>query len=283
MTFGLALLLAVIQGLTEFLPVSSKAHLSLMQIFSGSFTEPPVFFDVWLHLATLIAVLVFYRKKLMDYFRPDNFKALIAATFFTGIVGLALKPFAERAFGSLPITGVLLFCTGLYMFITQRLWPAAQTPLDLKRAGLIGLIQGFCVFPGLSRSGWTICTGVNLGLEPRLSLKPGVSQTSFLLFDHAHINLKGIVTAGITHSFQPVKDPSCLVVIVCQVLPYDLVIRFENGSSSLFLLVVRERVAFQILFNCFSMDPLNLGNLTDAITVTTHCNNVHKYLLENHR
>ena len=166
MTFGLALLLAIIQGLTEFLPVSSKAHLSLMQIFSGSFTEPPVLFDVWLHLATLVAVLVFYRKKLKDYFRPDNFKALIAATILTGIVGLALKPFAERAFGSLTITGVLLFCTGLYMFITQRLWPAAHKPLDLKRAGLIGLIQGFCVFPGLSRSGWTICTGVNLGLEP---------------------------------------------------------------------------------------------------------------------
>lgn len=169
MTLLLALALALIQGLTEFLPVSSSGHLGLAQSFSGAFTEPPILFDVWLHLATLAAVLVYYRRQLKDYFRPERMGLLVLATGVTGVVGLALKPLAETAFGRPAAIALLLLGTAAVLWVTASLPAPPPRPLGWGRAALVGLAQGIAVFPGLSRSGLTICTGVRQGVDPALA------------------------------------------------------------------------------------------------------------------
>ncbi len=166
MTLPLALALALIQGLTEFLPVSSSGHLALAQNFSGAFAEPPVLFDLWLHLATLSAILVYYRRNLGAYFRPDRLGLLVVATAVTGAVGLGLKPLAEAAFGLPAAVAVLLLATAAVLWATAVLPPPAPRPLDWRRAALVGLAQGAAVFPGLSRSGLTISAAMRLGVEP---------------------------------------------------------------------------------------------------------------------
>ncbi len=166
MPLPLALGLAILQGLTEFLPVSSSGHLALAQSFSGAFAEPPLLFDVWLHLATLAAVLVYYRRELPAYFRPEQTGLLIVATGITGAVGLALKPLAEAAFGHPGAVALLLLGTAAVLALTTWLPAPPERPLGWGRAALVGLAQGIAVFPGLSRSGLTICAGVRLGVDP---------------------------------------------------------------------------------------------------------------------
>lgn len=166
MTFPLAIFLALLQGLTEFLPVSSSAHLGLAQSFSGAFADPPLLFDVWLHLATLCAVLIYFRRELTSYFRPERMGYLILATGITGAVGLALKPLAVLAFGRPAAIALFLLGTAAVLWVTASLPAPEPKPLGWRRAGLIGLAQGIAVFPGLSRSGLTICAGVRQGLDP---------------------------------------------------------------------------------------------------------------------
>jgi len=166
MPVGVALLLALVQGLTEFLPVSSSAHLGLLQNASGLFSAPPILFDVWLHLATIAAVLVYYRKRLLGYLRPDRLLLLIVATALTGGIGLLLKPAAERAFGSVPAVCGFLLCTGILLSVTQRWARPGRTSPGLAAAAGVGLVQGIAVFPGLSRSGLTICAGLWMGFRP---------------------------------------------------------------------------------------------------------------------
>jgi len=163
---ALALALALLQGLTEFLPVSSSGHLALAQTFSGAFAEPPILFDVWLHLATLAAILVYYRREVAGYLRPGRLAHLVLATAVTGAVGLALKPLAEASFGVPAAVALFLLATAAVLWVTARLPVPEERPLDWRRAALVGLAQGAAVFPGLSRSGLTICAGVRMGIDP---------------------------------------------------------------------------------------------------------------------
>jgi undecaprenyl-diphosphatase len=187
MPLGMALLLAVIQGLTEFFPVSSSAHLSLLQNFSGLFKEPPILFDVWLHLATVAAVVVYYHKRLIAYLRPDRLFPFLTATVITGVIGLTLKHQVERAFGSIPWVCGFLACTGLYLFITGAWARPGRTSPGYASAAVVGLAQGIAVFPGLSRSGLTICTGLWMGFLPEEA-----AEFSFMLSVPAVLGANGL-------------------------------------------------------------------------------------------
>jgi undecaprenyl-diphosphatase len=187
MTIGFALLLALIQGLTEFLPVSSSAHLSLLQTLSGYFKEPPILFDVWLHLATVAAVLVYYHKRLLGYLRPDRLFPFLTATVITGVIGLLLKHQVEHAFGSVPWVCAFLCCTGIYLFVTQRWARPGRTTPGFASSALVGLAQGIAVFPGLSRSGFTICTGLWMGFKPEEA-----AEFSFILSVPAVLGANGL-------------------------------------------------------------------------------------------
>lgn len=161
-----AIIFGLIQGLSEFLPISSSGHLVLFsKIFStqGDF----IFFSVLLHLATLLAVLIYFYKDVIDLIKhPFCKKAqmIYLATIPTVVLVLIFKSFVEDAF-----SGALLpFCfilTAVLLVISQVLSTKSTKKLTKCGAIAMGIAQGIATFPGISRSGATICTGLILGYE----------------------------------------------------------------------------------------------------------------------
>ena len=189
MALTLIVALAVVQGLTEFLPVSSSGHLRLMSAFFGV-EEPQTFFDVALHVGTLVPILVIYRAPVRrivtelwavsrkhaalsaaPYARLGLF--VLAASVPTGLIGVGLGPSMESlaadvtwVAGALTLNGFLLLYLGR---LSARIDAGGDTrtieELTLRDALIIGVIQGGAVFRGVSRSGSTITAGLLTGLD----------------------------------------------------------------------------------------------------------------------
>lgn len=195
-----ALLLGLVQGATEFLPISSSGHLVLAQHLLG-WTESAVLFDVVLHVGTLVAVLVYYRADLLRLAqeglaalgdalggrassafdgRPGAWLALLIGigTVPTVALALAFRDTFEELFGSVFAVGVALLVTGCLLFVT-RFAPdgtRGEAGLRIRDALLIGFAQGMAITPGVSRSGTTIAVALLLGVE-----RPTAARYSFLL------------------------------------------------------------------------------------------------------
>lgn len=180
-----AVLLAVIQGLTEFIPISSSGHLAVTQYFL-KFEEPPVAFDVVLHLGTLIAVLVHYKRDLASMFRelaqpgrilrpdwnsdnPGKLMVLLAVGCVpTALMGILLRGSVEEAFHSMHMVGWGFLLGGSIMILTVRKKDSWKSfaEMNVTDALLIGAFQGIALFPGVSRSGSTISAALLLGIAP---------------------------------------------------------------------------------------------------------------------
>ena len=197
-----AILMGIVQGLSEFLPISSSAHLvftsNFYKVFNGieivHTSNEEVFFDIMVHLGTLIAVLIFFRKDIMNILRAmynalktkdwSNHEAklglfIIAGTVITVAMALPINNIAEKLVYSPAIVGILLFITGftlLYSEYKSKKIEAKKSEVDLKTSIFIGIAQGLASLPGFSRSGWTIATGLFLGLDRVTS-----ARYSFLL------------------------------------------------------------------------------------------------------
>jgi undecaprenyl-diphosphatase len=202
MTWLDACLLGLIQGLTEFLPVSSDGHLSAAEMLLPGFAQVGVLFDVTVHVGTLVAVVIFFRKTLAEdveglFSRKATQRAaswklavlVIAATIPTGIVGLLLKQVVEESKTDPRFVGSMEILTGLFLllsvFARERGRDRAST--TVWDAILIGILQGLAVLPGLSRSASTIAFALLVGLARRwavtfsfLILLPAVVGASFL-------------------------------------------------------------------------------------------------------
>lgn len=179
-------IMGVVQGLSEFLPVSSSAHLvftaDLYNHFTGATLDiessEEVFLDIMLHLGTLFAVLMFFKQEVIDLtkglingIKTKDFKEtnasmalyIIIGTIFTLLVAFPLKDFTEELVDNPIIVGILLVITGTYLLVSEYISKKFQDKDDkitLKRAILMGIAQGLAAFPGFSRSGWTIATGL---------------------------------------------------------------------------------------------------------------------------
>lgn len=171
------ILLAVIQAATEFLPVSSSGHLALI---SNIISEPDIFFFTTLHLASLMAVVIFTRKEIIGLlgFKKEYRKLwiyLAVASAPAALFGILFKETVEKAFSSfLFISGAFIF-TGIILFLTK--FAKARSGLSARSAFIIGLFQALALFPGVSRSGMTISSALFLGIEGEKAVK-----FSFLLF-----------------------------------------------------------------------------------------------------
>lgn len=206
MSWGWALVLGVIQGLTEFLPVSSSGHLVILQGLAGVKT-PGVTLEVALHLGTLLAVLVALRSDVAWLWRsccgPGGREGkegrrllwmLAVALVPTGVIGLAGKSFFERAFSSPAAAATALLGTGAVLAFTPVL-SRGRTSLSRVRwsqAFCIGVAQGLAIFPGISRSGLTIAAALASGLEPEAA-----ARFSFLLSVPAVLGAAGLDAWGI--------------------------------------------------------------------------------------
>lgn len=182
-----AVIMGVFQGLTEFLPVSSSGHIVLTSAFYKLFTgaaintvaQEEIFFDILIHLATLFAVLIYFferiKKILFGFFTSllnkdyenKEFKFgvyILGATFVTGVFGLFIKDIAHKLTENPAIVACLIMLTGLILFLSEK-FKSKDKPLDLKTALIVGLFQGFAIFPGLSRSGMTISSAIFRGVN----------------------------------------------------------------------------------------------------------------------
>lgn len=202
MNFIQAILMGIVQGLSEFLPISSSAHLVFTSNFYKVMKNIPivqssneeVFFDIMVHLGTLIAVLIFFRKDVAKILKAmwhalrtkdwsDKEAKLglfiVAGTVITVALALPINEIAEKLVYKPAIVGFLLFITGFTLLYSEYKSKKIETKtdsVDLKTSILIGLAQGLAALPGFSRSGWTIATGLFCGLD-----RVTAARYSFLL------------------------------------------------------------------------------------------------------
>ena len=202
-------LMGIVQGLSEFLPISSSAHLVFTSNFYKVFknieivqqSNEEIFLDIMLHLGTLVAVIIFFRKEIMEICKAmievcknkeilkqtQNDVAInaklgfyiIIGTIITIVLALPINDAAEHLVYHPALVGGLLILTGFVLFFSEYLSKKRTEKFDtpnLKQSILIGLAQGLAVLPGFSRSGWTIATGLFSGLN-----RETAARFSFLL------------------------------------------------------------------------------------------------------
>jgi undecaprenyl-diphosphatase len=186
MTVLKAILLGILQGATEFLPVSSSGHLFLMQKILG-FTGPELAFDVLLHLGTLLAILLFLRREILEtctsLFRRDpeyrlgawgrrDFLLLVVASVPTGIIGYFFHDAVEAGV-SFRGVGISYLALTVFLLVSNLRFRHKPDPdrIDFWEALAIGVMQGVAIFPGISRSGATISLALVLGIGAMRSAK----------------------------------------------------------------------------------------------------------------
>jgi len=184
-----ALLLALLQGLTEFLPISSSAHLVIPSLVLG-WPDQGLAFDVAVHVGTLTAVVIFYRRELLamaggclglgapeESAAQRRLVALLAlATLPAVLFGFAGDDFIESHLRSLPVIATTTLVFGLLLGLAQWRAPGSSVQLTWRLALLVGLAQGLAITPGISRSGITIAVALLLGIE-----RETAARYSFLL------------------------------------------------------------------------------------------------------
>lgn len=196
-----AILMGIIQGLTEFLPVSSSGHLvftsNLYKLITGHQMSvagsEEIFLDIILHVGTLVAVFIFFKddlvkiiKEFVNAVKTRDFSStesklplyLFIGTIFTVLVAYPMKDFTEKLVSNPVIVGGFLILTGFILFLSETISDklVKKDTVDLKTAIVIGIAQGIAAFPGISRSGTTICAGLIMGLDRVTS-----ARYSFLL------------------------------------------------------------------------------------------------------
>lgn len=162
-------ILAVVQGITEFLPVSSSGHLVILGAMLGVSESESNDLNIVLHLGTLASILVFYWQRVVSLIREDRRIAwlVIIGTLPAAVIGIPLKKFGEPILASPLLAGCLLVVTGIMILVASKLAQGKQRyqELSVRQTLLIGCAQAVAVLPGLSRSGSTICAGLKLGLS----------------------------------------------------------------------------------------------------------------------
>ncbi|MGM0444411.1 MAG: undecaprenyl-diphosphate phosphatase [Fibrobacterota bacterium] len=208
------IILGIIQGVTEFLPVSSSGHLVLAHHFTNLKTESNMVLDVVLHLGTLFAVLYVYRRDILSLCtgvlrgrRADltYIGYMAVASVPVGIVGIMWGDYIESAFEKPFVVSIALLATAGILLASSRAHQKGRGELSLKRALIIGLAQAVAPLPGISRSGTTIATALLLGIHRReagrfsfMIFLPAISGATLLkLRDIQSIDLPpGLVATG---------------------------------------------------------------------------------------
>lgn len=264
-----AIIIGIVQGLTEFLPVSSSAHLVFAPYLLG--TEPNLAFDTLLHIGTLVAVVVYFwndlvhmfksfiasladipRSKFREGLREDQFKKLawmvIIGTIPAGLAGILFKDFFEGLFSNIPAVGTFLIITGFLLYTSELISrkikdKSSLKEMSIKNSLLIGFAQACAIAPGISRSGATISTGLFLGLERELA-----ARFSFLL------SIPAILGAALIQ----VKEISSLVDITTGATLAGFVAAIISGylAIKVVLKLISQRDLLIFAYYCWIVGPL---------------------------
>jgi len=185
MNIAQATILGIIQGITEWLPISSSGHLVIAQEFFG--LQNYLFFDILLHIATALVVIVVFRKDIFEIIKAlinRNFNTeygklaifIIIGSIPTAIIGILFGDIFEKMFSSLWSVATALMATGILLLLTKLKTNKPSRNLNKKDSLFIGFIQGIAIIPGISRSGTTIGAGMLSGIA-----KEKIARFSFLL------------------------------------------------------------------------------------------------------
>lgn len=229
MTLPILILLAIVQGIAEFLPISSSGHLIVLGTWLGNGKPLPDLSDVniVLHLGTLVSIVVFYWQRLWKLLTDDRrvIGLMIIGTLPAVVVGLPLKLLFEDVLESPLVAGCLFPLTGLALLWTTRL-PAGETDyrkMSWQDALFIGCCQAVAILPGLSRSGTTIAAALYRGLD-----RSSAATFSFLLA------IVAILGAGVLEGIDQFRDGGPQTPV--QSLLIGCAIAFVVGLGSLWLL-----------------------------------------------
>lgn len=253
------------QGITEWLPVSSSGHLVILRETMG--IEAPLFFDAMVHLGTMMVVVWIFRtevfrvlRALMDLVRDlvhgvpltqalreeDHYFAwlLVLGTIPTTIIGLGFRKPIEDLYTNLFVVGTALLVTGTLLFLTRRIAPARRHGIREMRARdalLIGTLQGIAILPGISRSGSTISCGMFLGMNREL-----VTRYSFLLFIPAILGAAVIQTHAVLTSGEEIHwVPTLMGTLTAMGVGYFVI--------HLLLRIIRERKFHLFSYYCWAV------------------------------
>ncbi|QEF94470.1 undecaprenyl-diphosphatase UppP [Methanothermobacter sp. KEPCO-1] len=267
-----AIIIGIVQGLTEFLPVSSSGHLVLVPEIMG--VKSSLAFDTLLHVGTLVAVVTYFWSDIVHMIRSfissltdipggnfrngideDPYKRLawmvIIGTIPAGLAGVLFKDFFESLFSSITAVGFFLIVTGLLLWGSERISARIREKLPVEKLGvrdslIIGGAQALAIAPGISRSGATISAGLFLGFERELA-----ARYSFLL------SIPAILGAAIIQ----VKDISAGMDLLGASMIAGFVASAVSGYIAIkFLLkLIRERDLYVFASYCFAVGLLVLG------------------------
>ncbi|TBR17134.1 undecaprenyl-diphosphate phosphatase [bacterium] len=152
------IILGIVQGLTEFFPVSSSGHLVILEKIFG-LAQNGVAISVILHLGTTLALIIFFFRDIVNLLRNKKmFFYIILATVITGVIGVSAKDFFESLFNYPKYVAFALIFTGSVLLFTRRFMHAGPRQLNIRDAIIFGLAQGLAIVPGISRSGITVST-----------------------------------------------------------------------------------------------------------------------------
>lgn len=199
-----ALLLGLVQGLTEFLPVSSSGHLVIAQSLLGVKAEM-LTFDIFVHVGTLAAVFVYFWSDIRALLKRPfcRLTALIVVGCIpAGLMGVFLDDFFERLFSSLPAVACALIVTGVLLLISDRFnGKGSIEKMSFGQALAIGCFQGLAITPGLSRSGSTIFGALLCGLERREAARFSFLLSIPVILGAALLEGVDVVKSGVPVSF----------------------------------------------------------------------------------
>ena len=266
-----AIVLGIVQGLTEFLPISSSGHLILARELFGWDFQDDLTFDVALHMGTLFATLIYFRKEWQLMLRslvallpgreveripsgPYNarlFFLLVIATIPTGIAGLALDSWAEDELREAVVVGFTLIFGGFFLLAAEWLGKRTRKIEDarLRDSLIIGGAQALSLIPGVSRSGATITAGLFDNFD-----RPDTARFSFLLAAPAIagaglFKLTDAATGGVASSDLPAMLAGTITSAIVGWLAIGLLLRFVQTRTYLPFVIYRFAVgAFTLLF-----------------------------------
>ncbi len=242
-----SIILGVIQGITEFLPVSSSGHLAVMKYFLG-LRDVPILFDVILHVATLFVVVVMFWRRIVSIIESlwrwvtgkkrdkDGINLwivilVIASTVITALIGLFLSDYEEELSKEPVVIALLFFVTSLLLLTTLFFKGKREyKDMSLSNAMLIGLAQGIGVLPGISRSGITIASSLSLGIKREVA-----AEYSFLISIPAIIGAVILKLKDIGELLR-VVDLSVLIVgflvtVIVGFLALGILLRIVKGGK----------------------------------------------------
>jgi len=228
------LILGMIQGVTEFLPVSSSGHLVLIQTLFG--LKEMLFYDVLLHFATLLAVILFFYKDIIGYLK--NLKIIfyiIVLTIPTGVIGVIVKEYFSFVFDNVLISGICLVITGLWLWIAETVYTkSVEGKIKIDNIGilktlLIGVAQGIAVLPGISRSGSTLGSALIMNIDKFQAVKFIFISSIPAILGATFLELKEVMEGTVI--FQPVYIYGMITAFIFAILSLKFLIKIVSKQK----------------------------------------------------